>query len=685
MNAKTISERLPGPFRGRPAVAAAAGVLLLLLLWAVFGRSKAGDAPTSFYEVKRGDFTVSVVEGGTLAAVNEVIVRSDVEGTARVIYIAKEGSYVKKGDLLVELDSAQAQDQVNQQRISAEKATNALTTAQLTLDIQRSQTNSDISAAQLKLDLAKLDLRKFELGGRAVSLLEATNSLLTAEASLKVNEEKYRNSTNLFAKNYETKQTVDSDRVALLNSTVSMVKATNSLFILQEFDLKKQQATYEAAVEEAEKELNRVLQQSDRRIAQFESDLITQSNTLVLNQRKLERDEKNLTACKILAPQDGLVVYSVSENRFSSESLIEEGATVRNRQELVKLPNTSRMKVTVKIHESNINLIRIGQAALVVLDSMPEQPFRAMVEKVGLLPDSQSRFGNPNLKVYNTEVVITDPLPDVKPGVSAKAEIIITNIANAISVPIQAVTTLKGRQVAYVLKGGRSEPRPVEAGLFSTKFIQILSGLEPGDRVLLSPPLDTGSRDLEGSVLADSDKARKMATNMPAVAVTQPAAAVNGGMGDGAGGEGRGNRGPGRDGGAGGPGGAGLAGGNGGPGGAPGAGGGAPGGFDREAMMKQMLQQFDKNGDGKLDEEEQAAAREQGRQRFGQGGGGRAGGAGGAGGMRGQMPNAEEMLKRFDKNGDGEIDEQEREAMRAEFGRNRNRTNAPPREPAGAP
>ena len=101
--------------------------------------------------------------------------------------------------------------------------------------------------------------------------------------------------------------------------------------------------------------------------------------------------------------------------------------------------------------------------------------------------------------------------------------------------------------------------------------------------------------------------------------------------------------------------------------------------------MKQMLQQFDKNGDGQLDEEEQAAAREQGRQRFGQGGGGRAGGAGGAGGMRGQMPNAEEMLKRFDKNGDGEIDEQEREAMRAEFGRNRNRTNAPPREPAGAP
>lgn len=672
MNANTFSDRLPGPFRGRPLAFAGGVIILLLLLVWLLTPSGPADAPTAYYEVRRGDFTVSVVEGGTLAAVNEVIVRSDVEGTARVIYIAKEGSYVKKGDLIVELDSAQAQDQVNTQRINTEKATNALITAQLTLDIQRSQTNSDISAAQLKLDLAKLDLKKFELGGRAVSLLEATNSLLTAEASLKVNEEKYRNSTNLFAKNYETKQTVDSDRVALLNSTVSMVKATNSLFILQEFDLKKQEATYAAAVEEAKKELDRVLQQSRRRIEQYESDLITQSNTLVLNQKKLERDQKNLDACKIYAPQDGLVVYAVSENRFSSESLVEEGATVRNRQELIKLPNTSRMKVTVKIHEANINLIRAGQNALVVLDSTPETPFRAVVDRVGLLPDSQSRWGNPNLKVYNTEVVITDPLPDVKPGVSARAEIIVTNIANAISVPVQAVTTLKGKQVAYVVKGGRSEPRPVEVGLFNTKFVQITSGLEPGERVLLAPPLDTGSRDLEGSLLADSEKARSLATNMPPP-TARPAGAEAETRGNG---NGNGNgpaaasggpdrniqgAGPGPAGGNGGPGG--VAGGPGGPGGTP--------GFDREAMMKQ----FDKNGDGQIDAEEQAAARAEFQSRFGQGG---------PGGGRGQMPNREEMIKRFDKNGDGEIDEQEREAMRAEFGGRGGRggrTNAPPREP----
>lgn len=661
--------------RRRPLVLTAAVLAVLLLGWWLTP-SRRATAATEYYEVKRGDFTVSVVEGGTLTALNEVSIRNEVEGTARIIYIVKEGTYVKKGDLLVELDSAQAQDQVNQQRINVEKASNAVINAQLTLDIQRSQTNSDISAALLKLELAKLDLDKFERGQAYVSLLQASNKLLQAEAQLKVSEENYRNSTNLYAKNYETKQKVDSDWLSLLNGYNSLIVASNDIFLLREFDLRKQRAQYQAAVAEAQKELDRVLQQSERRIAQYEADLRTQITTLELNLRKLERDEKNLAACKIYAPQDGLVVYAVSDNRFSAESLIEEGATVRNRQELIKLPNTSQMKVTVKIHESNINLVRAGQPALVVLDSAPDVPYRAEVARVALLPDSQARFGNPNLKVYNTEVVVTDPLPDVKPGVSAKVEIIITNIANAISVPIQAVTTLKGRQVVYVLRGGKPEPRPVELGLFNTKFIQIVSGLEPGERVLLSPPLDTGGRDLEGSLLAESDRARSLATNLPparTAGVVPTATAAPSQNGNGARAPaGRGAREtapPATE-----PGGAGraapaLAGGPAGgapaPGGARGPGG---AGFDREAMMKE----FDKNGDGELDEEERNAMRETLRQRFG-------GPGGPGGGGRGPGFNREEMLKRFDKNGDGELDEEEREAMRAEFGRNRSRTNAPPR------
>ncbi|MCD8534451.1 MAG: biotin/lipoyl-binding protein [Verrucomicrobia bacterium] len=51
-----------------------------------------------------------------MSAVNETILRSEVDGTARVIYIIPEGSTVKKGDLLVELDASELIDRINQQQ-----------------------------------------------------------------------------------------------------------------------------------------------------------------------------------------------------------------------------------------------------------------------------------------------------------------------------------------------------------------------------------------------------------------------------------------------------------------------------------------------------------------------------------------------------------------------------------------
>ena len=425
--------------------------------------------------MRRGPFTVSIVEPGNLSAVNEVSVRSEVEGTARIIFIVPEGSFVKKGDLLVELDSAAAQDQVNLQQINYEKARFGLIQAQEQLAIQSNTVASDISATELKLEFARLDLERYDQGQRVADLVEASNKMVQAESQLAVNLETYRWTTNLASKGYETQQRVDADRLSVLNNRNSLIVASNALWLLKEFDIRKQRQQFESSLMEASNELVRVQAQARARIAQSVADLLTQSNTLALNKRKLERDLNNLEATKIHAPQDGLVVYSVNDNRCSNESLIEEGATVRNRQELIKLPDTSRMKVTVKVHESHINMMRTGLPAYVVLESMPDEHFAGNVHRVGLLPDTQARWGNPNLKVYNTEIYITDPLPDVKPGVSAMAEIIITNMADTF-VPIQAVTTLKGRQVVYVAKGGDPEPRPVDVGMYNTKFIQICPG-----------------------------------------------------------------------------------------------------------------------------------------------------------------------------------------------------------------
>jgi hypothetical protein len=83
--------------RRKPVWLGGAAVALLVVAWIIWPTSR-GTAVQEFHTVKRNDFMISIVEGGTLEAVTEVIVRSEVEGTARIIKMVPEGTYVKKVD-----------------------------------------------------------------------------------------------------------------------------------------------------------------------------------------------------------------------------------------------------------------------------------------------------------------------------------------------------------------------------------------------------------------------------------------------------------------------------------------------------------------------------------------------------------------------------------------------------------
>ncbi|HWQ92130.1 MAG TPA: efflux RND transporter periplasmic adaptor subunit, partial [Clostridia bacterium] len=496
MEAKRIQQGAFRTIRQRPKIFAATLLGLCALVMILIFRPGSAEQVASSFEVKRGDFLVSVVEGGTLEAVNEVSVRSEMEGTARIIFIVPEGSYVKKGDLLVELDSATAQDSLNQQAINVEKAQFALLQAEQQLAIQRSVVDSEIQSATLKVEFAESDLEKFTKGEALQMVRNAQIEITNVLESLQIARERLEWSEKLYQEGFETKGNLDKDRLTVSQTSLRLEQTQNDLWMVETFDVPKRKRALESALQEAKENYDRVKLQGERKMAQFAADVETQKKTMELNQAKLERERRQLLAAKIYAPQDGLVVYgSAGGGHFSSESMIEEGAVIRNRQEIIKLPDVSEMKVQVKIHESHINQVKPGLPAFVVLDSMPDQRFRGTVTRVAPLPDSQSRWGNPDLKVYATEVVINDDLPDIKPGVSARAEVIVTNLADVLSVPIQAVTTRNGKQVVF-LASAPNQPVPVTIGLYNTKFIEVVDGLNDGDHVLLAPPLDSSEKDL---------------------------------------------------------------------------------------------------------------------------------------------------------------------------------------------
>jgi hypothetical protein len=173
--------------------------------------------------------------------------------------------------------------------------------------------------------------------------------------------------------------------------------------------------------------------------------------------------------------------------RQRSRELIEVGAEVRERQRIISIPDTSQMKVEIKVHETWIGKIQPGQAARISISAFPDKTFNGIVLRKAPLADPQN-WRSPDLKVYATDVAIEGNYDFIKTGMSARVEVIIDRLQNVLTVPIQAVVTFEGKKYCYLHRSGRPVRQQVETGQFNANFVEIKSGLTEGDNVLLNPP-----------------------------------------------------------------------------------------------------------------------------------------------------------------------------------------------------
>ena len=222
------------------------------------------------------------------------------------------------------------------------------------------------------------------------------------------------------------------------------------------------------------------------------------------------------------AKKTGLVIYGGNreEMYYGGQERIREGATVREQQAIVTIPDMTKMSVRVKIHESYIKKVKKGQKVRITVEAFPDQILDGEVSSVGVLPDSQNRWLNPDMKVYLTTITITGSHEWLKPGMSAKVEVIVSRLENVVHVPIQAVSPADGKQFCYVANGSTPERRLVEIGELNDEFIEIKKGLKEGERVLLRPAEAPAEKDDEKAESKPAEK--KPATPAAPAAATAP-------------------------------------------------------------------------------------------------------------------------------------------------------------------
>jgi HlyD family secretion protein len=464
-------------------------------LTVVRGSDKPGqDVP--MFKAKRGPLTISVVESGTIKARDQVIIKNEVEGRTSIITLVPEGTRVRKGELLVELDASSLQDSKIDQEIRVQNTEAAYINAKENLAIVTSKADSDVNEAELAVEFARQDLRKYELGQYPKDVNEVNKRIALAKEELARADQTLAWSIKLLEEKYLSETEKASDEIAVKRKKLEVELAEADLALLLNFTHPRQIRQLQSDVQQAISALDRAKRKADADKRQAQADLTAKEAEYTRQQAKLQKILDQLTKTRIVAPNDGLVVYASSTKGGLAGMLKEpltEGQQVFEREELIYLPADASAMAEVSIHEASLAKVRVGQPAIVTVETLPGKRFLGTVALVAPLPDSAGMFLNPDLKVFKTQINLDMDDPALRSGMTCRAEIIIEQYDDAIYVPVQAVTRVAGDALVYVPEGKSIAPRKVEIGMDNNRMVRIISGLAEGQEVVLDPPLKSSA------------------------------------------------------------------------------------------------------------------------------------------------------------------------------------------------
>jgi HlyD family secretion protein len=149
-----------------------------------------------------------------------------------------------------------------------------------------------------------------------------------------------------------------------------------------------------------------------------------------------------------------------------------------------RLDDLSHLWVDVEVSEVDINLVEIGQPAILIFDAILAKEYHGQVVEV-------APVGDENLGVVNFKVTVelADADQDVRPGMTAAVEIVVSQLDEALLVPNQAVRAMNGMRMVYIMEeDGSLKVIEVTLGATSDRYSQLLEGdLQPGDLLVLNP------------------------------------------------------------------------------------------------------------------------------------------------------------------------------------------------------
>jgi RND family efflux transporter MFP subunit len=435
---------------------------------------------------RRDVLRVTVSNGGFLKALNSLLIKPKFQRQGTIQWLVDEGKAVEAGDVLVEFEKTDIETQIADIESEVSKSQIELEAAQADLAIQARENQGTIDSSELTLKLAQLKLERHNFGDGPNQLRQKELDLEKARSTYKRLSEQFLMVPELAKEGFLTENQVEEERIALREAEIAQETAQKELELWNKYGAPVEVLQLENAVKDAERALVNAREKAEINLKERQVRVANTERQLKQAQDRLAKMKTELGLMTIKAEKPGIVHYGDPERPWMREE-IKVGSVFRQGNTILTLPDLREMQVRLEVHEADIDKVKLDQKVDVTVETCKGRSFTGKVTKIASVATSNWGEG----KTFSVEVTLDAAATELRAGVSAKAEILVDEIPDVVVVPVHAVVAEQGAHFCFVSEADGWKQRKVEIGKNNVHLVQVLEGLNGGERVLLYDPRGT--------------------------------------------------------------------------------------------------------------------------------------------------------------------------------------------------
>jgi HlyD family secretion protein len=491
------------------------GIALLVVLglaasgrWLVFGKEEVGVTPaTSRAAVTRGPLRITVEENGYLKAKENVTIKPKFKGQGTITWLIEEGKSVVPDDMLIEFDKTQLETQISELETSLVQFEIELEAAKANLEIQERDNEASIEKAELALQLAQLSLERYDEGDAPNEVRKLQLATEKADSELDRAKERFEQVPDLVAEGFLTRSQEEEERIRLREAEINQENARAELQLHETYTRRMERTKKETEVKDTQRELENARKKADINLKEKQAAYAQRERQVQSTNTRLEQQRTELGYYTVKAEKAGIVHYGDPEEPWYREE-VKVGSVTWQGRTILTIPDLSEMQVLVQIHEADIAKIKEEMPVVVTVDARKGESFPAKITEIASVASSANWSDETN-KSFKVEITLDSTPPDLRAGVTAKAEIQVETLEDVLQCPIHTIVPEGGKHLAFVVKGGGFEEREVKIGKNNAHHVHILEGLSEGEEVLLYDPRSEGSAGAPGAGAPDSGESEE--------------------------------------------------------------------------------------------------------------------------------------------------------------------------------